>query len=79
MKIMAIIHFLQIKKRAVFKPRAGHFRRLVGFEAKAKDLKMCPQGRPRGLHLCKYLSILLSMPPPESRSSHQKVCQRIIA
>ena len=31
------------------------------FEAKAKDFKMCPrgrprgQGRPRGLHLCKLL------------------------
>ena len=27
----------------------GHFWGLVGFEAKAKDFKMCP----RGLHLCK--------------------------
>ena len=24
------------------------FRGLVGFEANAKDLKMCPPGRPRG-------------------------------
>ena len=30
------------------RPRTG------GFEAKAKDLKMCPRGRPRGLHLCLF-------------------------
>ena len=30
------------------------------FEAKAKDFKMCPrgQGRPRGLHLCHFLTDL---------------------
>ena len=35
------------------RPRTG------GFEAKAKDLKMCPrgQGRPRGLHLCSFSPI----------------------
>ena len=51
---------------AVLEPRTEHFRGLVGFkaknlscEAKAKDLKMCPEGRPRGqgrpqrLHLCR--------------------------
>ena len=56
------------KKSAVLEPRTGQFSRTWGFEAKAKDLtfeakakakdlKMCPrgrprgQGRPRGLHL----------------------------
>ena len=41
----------------MIEPRTGHFRGFVGFEAKGKDLsfaakakdfKMCPQGRPRG-------------------------------
>ena len=43
-----------IKNNAVLEPRTGHFRGVVGFEAKAKDFKMCPRGheRPRGLHLC---------------------------
>ena len=50
------------KKIAVLEPRTGQFSRTWGFEAKAKDLtfeakakdlKMCPRGRPRGLHLCK--------------------------
>ena len=43
-----------VKNNAVLEPRIGHFRGLVGFEAKAKDLsfeaknfKMCP----RELHL----------------------------
>ena len=46
------------KNRAVFEPRTGQFSRTWGLEAKAKDFKMCPrgrprgQGRPRGLHLC---------------------------
>ena len=50
-------HCKQIKKSAVLEPRTDQFRGLVGFEAKAKDFKMCPrgrprgQGRPRGLHL----------------------------
>ena len=35
------------QKSAVLEPRTGHFRGL-GFETKAKDLKMCI----RGLHLC---------------------------
>ena len=56
--------FNQSKNNAVLEPRKGHFRGLVGFEAKAKDLsfeaktkakdfKMCPRGqkRPRGPHL----------------------------
>ena len=42
--------FDQLKKNAVLEPRTGHFRELVGFEAKAKtnDFKLCPraQGRP---------------------------------
>ena len=44
---------------AVLEPRTGQFSRTSGLEAKAKDFKMCPrgrprgQGRPRGLHLCK--------------------------
>ena len=56
---MAMAHFSQTKKSAVLEPRTGHFRGLVGFEAKgltfeAKDFKMChrDQKRPRGLHLC---------------------------
>ena len=55
--------FNQSKNNAFPQPRAGHFRRPL--EAKdlsfeAKDLKMCPRGRPRGqgrplgLHLCLY-------------------------
>ena len=53
------------KNNAVLEPSTGHFRGVVRFEAKAKDLrfetkgfKMCSrgrprgQGRPRGLHLC---------------------------
>ena len=43
---------------AVLEPRTGQFSRTWGFEAKdlsfkakAKDFKMCPLGRPRGLHL----------------------------
>ena len=34
----------------VLELRTGHFRGLAGFEAKAKDLKLCPQGQghPRG-------------------------------
>ena len=42
--------FNQAKNKAVLEPKTGHFRVLVGFEAKTKDLKMCP----RGLHLCLY-------------------------
>ena len=55
------------KNSAVLEPRTGQFSRTWGleakakdltFEAKAKDFKICPrgrprgQGRPRGLHLC---------------------------
>ena len=46
------------KISAVLEPRTRQFLRTWGFEAKAKDFKMCPrgrprgQGRPRGLHLC---------------------------
>ena len=58
--------FNQSKNNAVLETKTGHFRGLVDFEAKAKDLsfdanvkdlKMCPrvrprgQGRPRGLRL----------------------------
>ena len=39
------------KNSAVLKPRAGQFSRTLGFEAKAKDFKMCP----RGLHLCQAM------------------------
>ena len=31
------------------------------FEAKAKDFKICPRGRPRGLHLCCILPIAMAM------------------
>ena len=58
--------FNNSKNSAVLEPRTGQFSRTSGleakakdltFEAKAKDFKMCPrgrprgQGRPRGLHL----------------------------
>ena len=49
--------FLRFKNSAVLEPRTGQFSRTWGFQAKAKDFKMCPrgrhrgQGRPRGLHL----------------------------
>ena len=52
-----VVFFNQSKNNAVLKPRTGHLRGLVGFEAKAKDfsfeakakyLKMSPQGRSRG-------------------------------
>ena len=50
------------KNSAVLEPRTGQFSRTWGleakakakdltFEAKAKNFKMCPRGRPRGLHL----------------------------
>ena len=60
-------NFSNSKNIAVLEPRTGQFSRTWGleatakdltFEAKAKDFKMCPrgrprgQGRPRGLHLC---------------------------
>ena len=56
---LVIFLFNESKNNAVLDPRTGHFRGLVGFEAKdltfeakdlsfkAKDFKMCP----RGLHL----------------------------
>ena len=59
-------NFNNSKNSAVLEPRTGQFSRTWGleakakdltFEAKAKDFKMCPrgrprgQGRPRGLHL----------------------------
>ena len=63
-------NFNNSKNSAVHEPRTGQFSRTWGleakakdltFEAKAKDFKMCPrgrprsQGRPRGLHLCPWL------------------------
>ena len=55
--------FTQSKNNPVLELRTGHFRGLGGFEAKAKDLKMCSrgQGRPRGLHLCNRWLRLLTM------------------
>ena len=53
--------FQRFKNSAVLAPRTGQFSRTWGFEAKAKDFKMCPlgQGRPRVLHLCcSYFHIL---------------------
>ena len=49
------------KNSAVFEPRTGQFSRTWFFEAKAKDFKMCPRGRPRGLHLCFLYSKSFSM------------------
>ena len=45
--------FQRFKNSAVLEPRTGQFSRAWGFEAKAKDFKMCPRAlrRPRGLHL----------------------------
>ena len=37
----------QSKNNAVLEPRTGHFRGRVGFEAKAKDFKMCALGQAR--------------------------------
>ena len=58
-------NFNNSKNSVVLEPRTGQFSRASGleakdltFEAKAKDFKMCPRGRPRdqrhprGLHLC---------------------------
>ena len=36
--------FLRFKNSAVLEPRTGQFSRACGFEAKAKDFKMCPRG-----------------------------------
>ena len=36
------------KNCAVLEPMTGQFSRTSGFEAKAKDFKICPRGRPRG-------------------------------
>ena len=41
-----LFSFKQSKNNAVLEPKTGHFRGLVGIKAKA--LKMCRQGRPRG-------------------------------
>ena len=55
--------FNQSKNNVFLEPKIGHFQGLVGFqakklgfEAKAKDFKMCPrgQGRLRGLHRCTF-------------------------
>ena len=54
---LVIIPFNQSKNNDFLEPRTGRFWGLVDFEAKAKDFKMCPWGRsrglgpPRGLHL----------------------------
>ena len=50
-------NFNNSKNSAVLEPRTSQFSRTWGLEAKdltfkAKDFKMCPWGRPRGLHLC---------------------------
>ena len=56
---LVIFLFNQSKNNAVLLPRIGHFRELqvfeaknLSFEAKTKDLKMCPRGeeRPRRIH-----------------------------
>ena len=53
-------NFNNSKNSAVLEPRTGQFSRTWGLEAKAKDLtleakakdfKMCPRGRPQELHL----------------------------
>ena len=58
-------NFNNSKTSAVLEPRTGQFSRTWCLEAKAKDFKMCPRGRPRGqgrpwgLHLC-FLHHLLT-------------------
>ena len=49
-KIFQALHnILTIQKNsAVLEPRTGQFSRTWGLEAKAKDFKMWPRGRPRG-------------------------------
>ena len=54
--VMFLFH--ESKNNIVLEPRSGHFRGLVGFEAKAKDLsfkvkdfKMCPRGPGRSSRL----------------------------
>ena len=44
--------FNESKNSSVLEPTTEYFRRLVGFEAKAKNFKMCPRGqeRLRGLY-----------------------------
>ena len=46
-KLLCLVIFLfnHSKNNAVLEPRTGYFRGLKGFEA--KDLKVCPRGRPR--------------------------------
>ena len=53
----APLNFNNSKNSAVLEPRTGQFSRTGGleakakdltFEAKAKDFKICPRGRPRG-------------------------------
>ena len=38
--------FKRFKNSAVLERRTDQFSRTYGFEAKAKDFKMCPRGRP---------------------------------
>ena len=40
-------NFKGSKTSAVLEPKTRQFSRTWGFEAKAKDFKMCPRGRPR--------------------------------
>ena len=58
--------FLRFKISAVLEPRTEQFSRTWGFEAKAKDFKMCP----RGFHLwCIYVLFnflfMLATGPPD--------------
>ena len=41
-------NFNNSKNSALLEPRTGQFSRTCGLETKAKDIKMCPRGRPRG-------------------------------
>ena len=45
--VMTLAHFNKSKNSAVLEPRTGQFRGLAGFEAKAKDFKLCPRRRLR--------------------------------
>ena len=47
LSLVCFFLFNQSKNNAVLEPRTGHFRGLVDFEAKAKDLKLYSRGQGR--------------------------------
>ena len=82
-------NFNNSKNTAVLEARTGQFSRTWGleakakdltFEAKAKDFKMCPrgrprgQGRPRGLHLCYLIGCVLRLMQSANAINKCKLC-----